>query len=258
MVGHTHTAEQPVDLALHGAPPPRYEQIADELASEIAEGRIAARMKLPSEHALMRIFDVSRVTVRSALSLLDRRGLIESRQGAGHFVRQSGNPIRQPTGPLSGFRLQAERHGYRVGEQILGLEQRKATSAERLKFGALPPETLWELKRLRLLDSVPAVLQTILLPADVLSQLDPTELRGGLYACLDRRGLRPHRAEDIVDAIALSPDAATRLCLPVGSPVFRFNRVASLQAGRVIEVTQSLVRSDLLKIVLTPGEEGER
>lgn len=65
---------------------PRYAQIADLLRQRIARGAWSAGTKLPSNEALMREFAVSRVTVRQAVDMLARNGLIEARQGAGTFV----------------------------------------------------------------------------------------------------------------------------------------------------------------------------
>jgi GntR family transcriptional regulator len=65
---------------------PRYAQIADLLRQRIARGAWIAGTKLPSNEALMREFAVSRVTIRQAVDVLARNGLIEARQGAGTFV----------------------------------------------------------------------------------------------------------------------------------------------------------------------------
>ena len=43
-------------------------------------------MRVPSNEELMREFDVSRITVRQAVDVLARDGLLEARQGTGTFV----------------------------------------------------------------------------------------------------------------------------------------------------------------------------
>lgn len=71
-----------------GSKPPKYMAIADWLRERICSCEFAPGARLPSEHALMERFRVSRVTARQALTELRRIGLVESRQGKGHFVRQ--------------------------------------------------------------------------------------------------------------------------------------------------------------------------
>lgn len=68
------------------SPVPRYVQIADLLRQRIARGGWSAGMRVPSNEELMREFDVSRITVRQAVDVLARDGLLEARQGTGTFV----------------------------------------------------------------------------------------------------------------------------------------------------------------------------
>ena len=65
---------------------PKYQMVADSLRSSILEGAYEKRRLLPTEHALCQQFQVSRQTVRQALSLLASEGLIDRRQGSGSHV----------------------------------------------------------------------------------------------------------------------------------------------------------------------------
>jgi GntR family transcriptional regulator, transcriptional repressor for pyruvate dehydrogenase complex len=61
-------------------------RIAAEIGSQIAEGRLNAGEKLPTEHLLAKTFGVSRSVVREAIAQLRHEGLVETRQGVGAFV----------------------------------------------------------------------------------------------------------------------------------------------------------------------------
>lgn len=63
-------------------------QIEEQLKQQLLEGRWKAGERLPSEHELSRIFQVSRVSIRQALQALSAQGLIETRSGDGSFVKQ--------------------------------------------------------------------------------------------------------------------------------------------------------------------------
>lgn len=65
---------------------PRYQQVADHLQQEILNGNYEEGDQLPSEARLCDYFDVSRVTVRHALQLLEQKNLIYRKQGLGAFV----------------------------------------------------------------------------------------------------------------------------------------------------------------------------
>ena len=65
---------------------PKYAQIADIFRQRIARGVWAQGLRLPANEDLAAEFGVSRVTVRQAVELLARDGLIEAQQGRGTFV----------------------------------------------------------------------------------------------------------------------------------------------------------------------------
>jgi DNA-binding FadR family transcriptional regulator len=63
-----------------------YEQIAQQLALAIAEGKYEVGQRLPSERELAQSFDVSRPTVREAIIALELDELVEVRLGSGVYV----------------------------------------------------------------------------------------------------------------------------------------------------------------------------
>lgn len=65
---------------------PKYAQIADIFRQRIARGIWAQGLRLPGNESLAAEFGVSRVTIRQAVDLLVRDGLIEAQQGRGTFV----------------------------------------------------------------------------------------------------------------------------------------------------------------------------
>ena len=65
------------------------EQIFEQLKEKIVSGELEPGEKLPSEHELCRLYNVSRTTIRQALANLSSLGLIETRFGEGSFVKQS-------------------------------------------------------------------------------------------------------------------------------------------------------------------------
>ncbi|WP_433512899.1 GntR family transcriptional regulator [Nonomuraea sp. CA-143628] len=67
--------------------PYRYQVIAAELRGQIEGGQLAGGAAVPSEAELRRRFAASRNTVRQALSVLEREGLMVAEHGRGRFVR---------------------------------------------------------------------------------------------------------------------------------------------------------------------------
>src|SRR5882724_3937192 len=65
---------------------PKYAQIADIFRQRISRGIWAQGLRLPANEELATEFGVSRVTIRQAVDLLARDGIIEARQGRGTFI----------------------------------------------------------------------------------------------------------------------------------------------------------------------------
>lgn len=68
----------------------KYVQVYNQILDMINRAQYPVGSKLPSEEQLRQDYQVSRVTLRTALSLLREDGVIQSKQGQGHFVQGSG------------------------------------------------------------------------------------------------------------------------------------------------------------------------
>lgn len=64
----------------------RYSEVAEELRRLCANLEKRGETRLPSEEELSRLFSCSRQTVRSALSMLEREGLIVKKRGSGSYL----------------------------------------------------------------------------------------------------------------------------------------------------------------------------
>ena len=65
-----------------------YEQIVDQIGQLVIEGHLKPGDRLPSERELVERFQVSRSSIREAVSALELMGLIEVRSGEGMYIRQ--------------------------------------------------------------------------------------------------------------------------------------------------------------------------
>ena len=87
-------------VALHplfgDSPVPRYAQLADVLRGRIARGQWRTGDQLPTLDELTQEFDVARVTVRQAIELLAREGLLSAQQGRGTFVTGVPSGLERP------------------------------------------------------------------------------------------------------------------------------------------------------------------
>jgi GntR family transcriptional regulator len=88
-------------------------RLVEDLAGQIRSGLLPAGAQLPGENRLAQQYQVSRGTVRSALSELQQRELITTQSGVGSFVAFDGVQLDQGLGwahafAESGFALSTE------------------------------------------------------------------------------------------------------------------------------------------------------
>ena len=64
----------------------KYQQVIQWVQERLKSGELTVGQKLESENEISQYFGISRQTVRHALSVLEKKGVIESRQGSGSYI----------------------------------------------------------------------------------------------------------------------------------------------------------------------------
>ena len=65
------------------------DQIADQLEHMITDSGMTVGQRLPSERVLAERFNVSRPSLREAIRVLTSKGLVDSKQGGGTYIKQT-------------------------------------------------------------------------------------------------------------------------------------------------------------------------
>lgn len=226
-----------------------YVQIADRLAREIAEGRHKPFERLPSEQSLMERYGVSRVTVRQAIGLLARQGLVEPKQGKGTFV--AGPVVRHELADLRGFYDELVRSGNPPKTRLLKFEPREADAQTEVLLGAGPGEAMF-LKRLYLLETHPFALARAWLPPIAKAISWQQAETNPLYSILENLlGQRVTRADVSIIARETDAEEARLLELPPRSPVLVMQRASYSPEGKGLEYSQFTVRPENYRFCLS-------
>ncbi|OOM76121.1 HTH-type transcriptional regulator LutR [Clostridium puniceum] len=74
-----------------------YDQVIEQIKSKIKSGEIKKGDRLPSEREMAESIGVSRTSVREAIRALEVVGLVESKQGAGNYIKTNfDNSLFEP------------------------------------------------------------------------------------------------------------------------------------------------------------------
>jgi GntR family transcriptional regulator len=216
-----------------------WEVVADALQRAISDKTYEPGDRLPSESQLVARHGASRPTVRRALRALQLRGLIETRQGKGAFVRRPSpiaitltteNYRRHQQEGQPGFLAQVREQGHTPRQEIIEVATIMAPPAviERLGLEAGAEVVM---RRVRfLVDDEPVQLVNVYYDSRLAtgSQLErPVLIADGVHAELRRLGVQVTRfVEDFQGARLPSRDEQRALQLPSGVPVTRNIRTA--------------------------------
>ncbi len=112
---------------------PLYIQVKDNLEEGIRSGKYPVGSKLPSENTLCEKFNVSRITIRQALDLLENKGMTYAVHGKGTFVKAS--IIDSSLQKISTFGETLAKMGYEGYTKIISYEEKQADDFEQLLRG---------------------------------------------------------------------------------------------------------------------------
>ncbi len=241
-----------MSVAFTESPIPRYLQIADLMRQRIARGQWAQGDKLPSLEALVEQFGVSRVTVRQAIELLSRDGLVSPQQGRGTFV--TGRPpdtrwLKVQT------TLEELAHVYRdTRPEIVNIQESISRAPLRPEDGR-PAERYVAMRRVHSRQGQPYCVIDIYLDEKVFRR-HPKRFRQEtvipILTAMTEGGVA--RARQVLTIGTADMEVAGQLHIPVNAPVALVRRVFTDAAGRVIYLGEVTYRGDFihLEMDLTP------
>ncbi len=215
----------------------------------ITSGRFDSHSRFPSETELQKQFNVSRMTIRRALSELENEGYLVREQGRGSFVVRSR--VQEHLRRLTSFTEEMRFRGFSTESRVLYFQVVKDKEVAQ-KMGVSEDEELVQLRRLRFVEGEPVAIQNAFVrhrfcPGIVEKGL----LEGSLYKTLeDGYGLRLGRAIQTVEAKPADDREAALLKVIMGWPILFLERLAYLYSGEPIEYVTSSYRSDKYRFIV--------
>ncbi len=233
------------------SPVPMYYQIMEEIRNKIYSGDYVVGSALAPERELAELYDVSRNTVRQAITELVNEGILIRRQGIGTFVAPP--KFEHVLNRLTSFTEDMAQRNMTAGSQTISFEVREPTLVESSSLNIRQSDQVIECVRLRSADGVPMALETTVLVASLCPGLGADDLsdHSSLYTILaERWNIRIDRATQSVEPTLATPYEAELLHVQPEIPMLLMRRIAFDQSGRAAEVTKSIYRGDRYKFVI--------
>lgn len=236
-----------------GSPLPLYQQLAELLGRSIEGGELAEGARLPSEPELSRRHRIGRPTVRQAIELLVRRGLVERRRGSGTYVRA---PVRRIDlfslgGTLSSFR----QSGLELRHKLVGKPAIRRVPAD--PENPFSERQAFVLSRVSSVDAKPVLFERLFFDPEVFVRIDELPLAGASLSRLveERYYLRPTHAEQSFRVEAPPADVCRALGLGARTELLLVKRTLFFpRVGRAI-FCELFCKTDELVFVQSIGAE---
>ena len=203
---------------------PLYQQLMDDIKLDISNQKYRHGDKIPSETELAEIYNVSRITVRRAVSELCDEGYLAKHQGKGTFVTppKITRKIMQDT-HVHSFTATCAMSGMQPGGRTVGIRIVPSRQEEQ-HFLKLPKDSnVIYLQRIRTADGDPVMLENTFLPSPEFDSLLSTDLTNrSLNETLRQKYSRSLvvRQTTKVEVSRASPEHAQLLNITPGDPLF--------------------------------------
>jgi GntR family transcriptional regulator len=235
---------------------PKWQQIADDLRTQIDNGQLAPGDEIPSEAKLQVHYNVARATVRQAVQALRAAGIVLVEHGRPTRVR----PIKGISAQLFSFMPTIERkddhfrtwdsQGWTVVLDASSYRGEAGRHAEAL--GVDPSASVFILERqLAHDDTGTEIIHRLYLPFQTVDSVDrndaPFMAPAELYQSLTEAGNSLHW-DDAVTAAMPSPDEAATLEIPDGVPVLIHQRITLAAGGTPLAIEETRLPSDRISL----------
>lgn len=231
---------------------PLHHQLYLSLRQQLLDKAFPLDQPLPGELRLAEDFGVSRVTLRRTLDRLQKEGLIDRRHGIGTF------PVHRPATNMKGSGRSYGEHVYSKSRQFHHelVEFEYIPTPHHLdaaddKFGPVVLKTV----RVSYIRKQPAHLIIGFTPGRLGHLIDRKTLSNRpLMDILQRSGIAIEQTQLLISASAADAVEATRLGVPIGSPLIRSDRISTHQ-GRPVDHDLILSRPDTFRYSFVSDEE---
>ena len=243
---HNHPSRRDPAALFSRSPLPRYAQLSALLRRRIERGEWRAGEQVPTLDALIAEFGVARVTVRQAINLLVREGLVSAQRGRGTFVTAqpaTGRELKLAT------TLRSLAQMYRHDKPKLTLIEEAAAAPRLTDTDGRPAPRYRYMRRVHSRDGEAYCVISIYLDERIFRKA-PARFRRHTVVpvLLELQGVRIAKAWQSLAIGTADADVAQLIGMPVNAPVAEVRRVCRDPDGVVIYLAEVTYRGDYIHL----------
>jgi GntR family transcriptional regulator len=225
-----------------------YFRVAETIKARIESRQYRPGALIPPEKRLASEFGVSLITIRKAMDLLVREGLVSRKRGVGTWVL-SFNHGRLPikiTGNFRDWFDSVSGRLQRLEAEVLEVQVAECPEQVARVMGLEEGAPIWRMRRVRKYRGEPISYYINYGPAELDQLVSASDFRrrSFLEVFQEKFGVRLGRIEQRVEATVADMDVSAILGVDFGSALFFVENVYYTVENRPVEVTHMYYRGD--------------
>ncbi|RXJ81854.1 GntR family transcriptional regulator [Arcobacter sp. F2176] len=225
---------------------PLYIQLKKKLLKDIQDNYKPGDLLSP-EVKLEKEYEVSRITIRKAIELLERDNVLERKQGSGTYIKEQ--KILYDANSIGSLTQRLNKQNHKLTTKSIEFEVIKK---EHYVKELLKCDTLLCIKRFREMDGIPFALMLNYLDFDKVPNLKKKFNIESLYTFLkDEYNIEFFNAQETVEAKDSTKEEAQKLGIKEGSALLSLHRLSFDKENNPVEYSDILIKANMYKHQIT-------
>ncbi|MEM6254283.1 MAG: GntR family transcriptional regulator [Cyanobacteria bacterium P01_D01_bin.156] len=223
---------------------PLHISISEKLRQQIKAGDYQPGEKLPSEHQLMEVFNVSRITVRRAVANLVSQGLAKSQQGKGVFVTPQKKVAYSLASPLIFLEQDLARKGIQFTFESLTLKKIRTPKTVQPILQLSGKSMVYFQKKLLSMDGAVGAIDESYIVSELGQQLRPQLKQQMTFPTLEAHGVVIEQIDAVIECTHADYEMSGYLEVPLGQPLIVYRYTAHTDNQQPILYGETISRAD--------------
>ncbi|MDQ0223387.1 GntR family transcriptional regulator [Streptococcus moroccensis] len=227
---------------------PAYIQIHNQIKDEIDQGIWKIGQRLPSERDFADHFEVSRMTLRQAVTLLVEEGVLERKVGSGTYV--ASTRIQEKMRGTTSFTEIIRSQGKHPSSQVISYIESKPNKKEQAHLELRPTETVIRMERVRYADEVPVVYEVAVVPKKFIARFAKEDITQHFFKTLTEHGFKIGKSQQTIYARLAEGVVTDYLGLEAGQAILGLTQVSYFDDGQAFEYVKSQYAAERFEFYL--------
>jgi len=223
----------------------KYEEIANAIRERIKQGTYPVDSLIPDQVSLAKEFNVSRMTVKRAMDILELEGLILRKRGAGTFVKKTALSHGYTASIIEYEGLTKQLSDKEVKSKIISFKLDFPDEEIQKTLMLDKHDPIYKIIRLRIVDGKPYILEHTIMNANLIPGVNEEVLLNSVYKYIQKDlNLKFGGAHRIIGADKASEYDIEHLNCREEDPVLEIEQIVYLEDGTPFEYSKSRNKYD--------------